>query len=105
MPACPINRVLKSQKAIVTGGSFGIGKAGAIALGHAGADVVVNYISRPDAAEEVVLVANVADGGACVDRALASLPLHRINPFRLIGIFPHQREVAEWRWDLQQLRP
>ncbi len=45
MPACPIVKLLKGQKALVTGGSSGIGKAIAIALGSAGADVVVNYRS------------------------------------------------------------
>lgn len=52
-PACPILRLLKGQKALVTGASSGIGKGIAIALAHAGADVVVNYISGDDAAEEV----------------------------------------------------
>jgi glucose 1-dehydrogenase len=54
MPACPINKVLKGQKAIVTGGSSGIGKGVATALGHAGADVLVNYTSRAEEAEKVV---------------------------------------------------
>ena len=53
MPACPINQVLKGQKAIVTGGSSGIGKGVAIALGHAGADVLVNYTARAEEAEKV----------------------------------------------------
>src|SRR5205814_4746644 len=53
MPACPINKVLKAQKAIVTGGSSGIGKGIATALGHAGADVLVNYASRAEDAENV----------------------------------------------------
>jgi len=53
MPACPINKVLKGQKAIVTGGSSGIGKGVATALGHAGADVLVNYTSRVEDAEKV----------------------------------------------------
>ena len=44
---------LKGQAALVTGASSGIGKAVAIALGEAGADVVVNYISNPDSAEAV----------------------------------------------------
>ncbi len=53
MPGCPINKVLKGQKAIVTGGSSGIGKGVAMALGHAGADVLVNYTSRAEEAEKV----------------------------------------------------
>ena len=46
--------LLKGQKALVTGGNSGIGKACAIALGRAGADVVVNYVRGEDAAKEVV---------------------------------------------------
>src|SRR3974390_751584 len=53
MPACPINKVLKGQKEIVTGGSSGIGKGIATALGHAGADVLVNFTSRAEEAEKV----------------------------------------------------
>jgi glucose 1-dehydrogenase len=53
MPKKPINKVLKGQKAIVTGANSGIGRAVAIALGHAGADVVVNYRTGDDVAEEV----------------------------------------------------
>ncbi len=45
---------LKGQKALVTGGSSGIGKQVAIALGHAGADVAVNYSSSRERAEETV---------------------------------------------------
>jgi glucose 1-dehydrogenase len=46
--------ILKGQKALVTGANSGIGKATAISLGRVGADVVVNYVSGQDAAEEVV---------------------------------------------------
>lgn len=46
--------LLKGQKALVTGANSGIGKATAIGLGRAGADVVVNYVSGADAAQEVV---------------------------------------------------
>ena len=54
MPQCQAEKVLKGQKALVTGGSSGIGKAVAIELGKAGADVVVNYVRGDDQAREVV---------------------------------------------------
>jgi len=54
MPSLEQQVVLKGQKALVTGASSGIGKQVAIALGHAGADVVVNYVTDPDKAEEAV---------------------------------------------------
>lgn len=47
-------RLLQGQKALVTGANSGIGKATAIGLGRAGADVVVNYVAGREAAEEVV---------------------------------------------------
>ena len=46
------DRPLKGQRALVTGASSGIGLGVAKALGVAGADVVVNYVSAPDAAEQ-----------------------------------------------------
>jgi glucose 1-dehydrogenase len=45
---------LRNQKALVTGANSGIGEACALALGEAGADVVVNYVSRPEEADRVV---------------------------------------------------
>jgi glucose 1-dehydrogenase len=47
-------RVLVGQRALVTGANSGIGRAVAIALGQAGADVVVNYVDGEDAANAVV---------------------------------------------------
>ena len=46
--------LLRGQQALVTGANSGIGKATAIALGRAGADVVVNYVFDPGAADLVV---------------------------------------------------
>src|SRR6516165_2020572 len=54
MPTCPIRKVLKGQKALVTGANSGIGKGIAIALAHAGADVVVNFVSNAEAVQRVV---------------------------------------------------
>ena len=47
-------QLLRGQKALVTGANSGIGLATAIALGRAGADVVVNYVAGADEAENVV---------------------------------------------------
>jgi glucose 1-dehydrogenase len=57
---------LKGQKALVTGASSGIGLGVARALGRAGADVVINYVSAPEAAER--LAEEIQAGGS---RALA----------------------------------
>jgi glucose 1-dehydrogenase len=53
-PPVTVPRHLTGQKALVTGANSGIGKAVAIALGQAGADVVVNYVDGDDAADAVV---------------------------------------------------
>ncbi|MDI1311824.1 MAG: SDR family oxidoreductase [Prosthecobacter sp.] len=46
-------KLLKDQTALVTGASSGIGRAIAIALGQAGANVVINFFGQPDKALEV----------------------------------------------------
>jgi glucose 1-dehydrogenase len=60
---------LKNQKALVTGASSGIGEACAIALGAAGAAVVVNYVSSPEDAEPVVAVIRRNGGEAVAIKA------------------------------------
>jgi glucose 1-dehydrogenase len=69
MPSCPIVKDLTGQKALVTGASSGIGKAVAIALGRAGADVVVNYVSGPEDAEAVAAEVRFCGAQAMTYRA------------------------------------
>ncbi len=45
--------LLKNKVAIVTGGNSGIGKAIVLELARQGANVVVDYVSHPEAADEV----------------------------------------------------
>jgi glucose 1-dehydrogenase len=66
MPACPVMKLLKGQKALVTGANSGIGRGIAIALAHAGADVMVNYFAGDEAAQDVI-----DEAGHCGSRVLS----------------------------------
>jgi Transport and Golgi organisation 2 len=52
---------------------------------------------------EVINSMSTAISPEVADAALRELPLNRINPFRLIGIYPANGEIVEWRWNLKQL--
>ena len=69
LPRSPYPKTLQGQPALVTGANSGIGKATAIGLARAGADVVVNYISNPEAAEEVAHEISAFGGHAIVIQA------------------------------------
>jgi 3-oxoacyl-[acyl-carrier protein] reductase len=60
------DNALKGKVALVTGGSRGIGRAIAVALGRRGAKVVINYASREDAAREAVAEVAAAGGEAAL---------------------------------------
>lgn len=64
---------LAGQTALVTGGGRGIGRAIALALGEAGAEVVVNYSNSAAAADEVVAAIAAAGGKAYALQANVSV--------------------------------
>jgi len=55
---------LEGKVALVTGGGRGIGRAVSLRLAAMGCTVAVNYVSRPDAAEETVTAIDQAGGRA-----------------------------------------
>lgn len=69
MPACPIQKLLKGQKALVTGANSGIGRGIAIALAHAGADVLINYHTQEDQAWAVIDEASRCNSNVIAHRA------------------------------------
>lgn len=57
---------LHGKTAVVTGGSRGIGRTISLRLAELGAFVYVNYVSRPDAAEETIAAIKAAGGNGAV---------------------------------------
>jgi glucose 1-dehydrogenase len=70
-PQCDVRKVLKGQKALVTGASSGIGKAVAIAICRAGADVVINYRAGGEEAAQAVVEEATHCGCPTNGRAIA----------------------------------
>ncbi len=58
-------------------------------------------VSRGD----IVLAARAAGSSEEVAISLAALPLERMNPFRLVGIFEDEQSAVEWRWNRETLAP
>jgi glucose 1-dehydrogenase len=69
LPTLAVPVILKGQKALVTGANSGIGRAIALALGAAGADVAVNYVDGESAAQEVVNSIGALGGRAIAIKA------------------------------------
>jgi len=61
-----IDKALQGRTALVTGGSRGIGRAIAIALGARGAQVIVNYASNEQAARDTATAVEAAGGTATI---------------------------------------
>jgi glucose 1-dehydrogenase len=69
IPAVRNLTLLKGQTALVTGGNSGIGRAIAVELGKSGANVVVNYVAKPEDAEAVAAEVRAAGSGAMIAKA------------------------------------
>jgi len=108
-PGLPPKRQFVAGRAVISPSEPGGGTW--IALNDSGATLaLVNWYAIParvpgDAVTrgQVVRAARHATTAATAATALAELPLKKINPFRLVGIFPATGEAVEWRWNLQQL--
>jgi hypothetical protein len=82
-----------------------------VALNDSGTSLaLINWYSAAKRVErdavsrgEVVTSVASTDSALAADATLRGLPLWKINPFRLIGIFPATHEVFEWRWNLNRL--
>ncbi len=105
---------LNGKVALVTGGGRGIGRAIAIKLAQAGADVIVNFLEREDTAQEVVewirgmgrrsvaIQADVSSEGG-VDSLFSQIPaefsrldivVNNAGPFRVKKAL--ETTTAEW---------
>ncbi len=93
MPTSTIRDVVRGQKALVTGAGSDIGKAVAMGLAEAGADVVVNYNSNSEMAEAVVAEIKNVGGEAMAIKAdvsdedqVQAMFRHMIDEFGTIDI-------------------
>lgn len=105
----PALRILQNNRRVVCPSEPGGGTW--IALNDAGVTLaLINWYSVSDRAQaspvsrgEVIKATCAACNLNSVETLLNDLPLNRINPFRLIGIFASSTEIAEWRWNLKSL--
>jgi glucose 1-dehydrogenase len=114
LPALQHLPLLRGQTALVTGANSGIGRAIALALGRAGANVVVNYVARPEDAQAVADEIRAAGVGAMTVMAdvsdeaqVQSMFAAAVKEFGTVDILAsnagleknapfHEMSVAQW---------
>jgi hypothetical protein len=82
-----------------------------ISLNEAGAafalinwySVSARVIGKTVSRGKIIPAISALQSAAIADVRLRNLPFMRINPFRLIAVFPTSQELVEWRWDLNEL--
>ena len=84
MPQRPIAGVLKGQKALVSGASKGVGAGIAVSLAQAGADVLLNYHSDREGAEQVAAEVRKAGRKAVIFKADVGNEAEVISMFRFM---------------------
>ena len=93
---------LRGQTAIVTGASSGIGQAVAIALGQAGANVVVNYVAGEEAATATLAAATKGGGQGTIyqadvsdEAAVQGMFKHAIEAFGTVDILVNNAGIQQ----------